>query len=178
MTIEHTLHQFRAAGRVEVDFSTAYARRELILGGAVTLLMLILTIATIPGSLADLADAELSAGRRALAAAVILLFLVAVLIMVPLVVLAVRRLIGASPGLVLTTDGVRVARQAGPLRPAVSWSTIRDIEIQRSSRGQLMVALVGEAKTTSVPIGLAHDAQELHDLLESARLISTGPRRP
>ena len=176
MTIEHTLHQFRTTGHAQVAFSTAYARRELIMSAVITLLMLVLTGVTIPGSFADLVDAEISGARRAMAAAVILLFLVAVLIMVPLVVLAARRLRGASPGLVLTTDGVRVARQARPLRPAVPWSTIRTIEIQRTSRGQLVVALVGESTTTSVPIGLAHGPQELHDLLTDAR-SSVGPNR-
>lgn len=172
MTIETALQQFRTTGRTEVPFSTAYARRELIFAAIITVLVLVLTGTRISGSLTDLLDAGAAASERAVAALVLVFFLVALLIMIPLVVLAVRRLTGASPGVVLTTDGVRAARQSGPMRPTVPWSTLSAIAVTTAARGQQVVQLTATGGTTSLPTGLAQEPPELHTLLEQARDIA------
>ena len=158
------LQQFRTTGRAEVTFTTAYARRELIIASVIVVPLVALAIWIVPDSLSEVLDTDLSALRRMIAAAVIGFYALALLIIPVLVVVAIRRLRGSSPGLILSDHGVRAARQALGFRPVVPWPAIDSIELQRTARGQIRGAV-----QTPLPQELAYEPEELRSLLDGAR---------
>ena len=163
------LQQFRTTGRAEVTFTTAYARRELIIASVIVVPLVALAIWIVPDSLSEVLDTDLSALRRMIGAAVIGFYALALLIIPVLVVVAIRRLRGSSPGLILSDHGVRAARQALGFRPVVPWPAIDSIELHRTARGQQVVTVIRGAVQTPLPQELAYEPEELRSLLDGAR---------
>lgn len=178
MTIDDVLHQFRSTGQAQVSYSRQHCRKDLI-GAIIGLVLLVAICAVCLYSTSGAAEATREGGPGwAVPAMVGLLVLFAVPIGVMLwMIVLVRERMSAdapAPGLLLSREGVAVGTAMARPKAPVPWNAIDSITLQQRGSGPPVVTLMTATRPVHVPRNMQYDPQQLHYLLENARLVATG----
>lgn len=79
------------------------------------------------------------------------------------------------PGLSLGPNGIAVAGLFTRLKPVIAWPTVGAITLQQRGAGPPVVTLAVNGRNRYVPRQLSFPPDQLHSLVENARLSTAGP---
>ncbi|WP_147917036.1 hypothetical protein [Ruania zhangjianzhongii] len=178
MTIDDVLRQFRSTGQTQVGYDRARCRKDLI-SAIIGLLLLVAVCAVCVYTTSLMAEATREDGPGWAVPAMVgllVLFAVPVGLMLWTIILVRERMNAESPapGLLLSRQGVSVGTALARPKTPVPWNAIDSITLQQRGSGQPVVTLMTAARPVYVPRSMQYDPQELHYLLENARLVATG----